>query len=148
MNLSVKVIVFFISIFANVMFASSVTFNLNMSTAGAVTDSTHSIVLRGNFNNWAGSDMPLSSIGGDYYTYTGSLDPGSYEFKFVAIDNLTSTDGWEDITNRSITVSANDTTITCYWENGDQPPYTATDSIDIWFRVNTCLLYTSPSPRD
>ena len=137
MNLSVKVIVFFISIFANVMFASSVTFNLNMSTAGAVTDSTHSIVLRGNFNNWAGSDMPLSSIGGDYYTYTGSLDPGSYEFKFVAIDNLTSTDGWEDITNRSITVSANDTTITCYWENGDQPPYTATDSIDIWFRVNT-----------
>ena len=137
MNLSVKVIVFFISIFANVTFASSVTFNLNMSTAGAVTDSTHSIVLRGNFNNWAGSDMPLSSIGGDYYTYTGSLDPGSYEFKFVAIDNLTSTDGWEDITNRSITVSANDTTITCYWENGDQPPYTATDSIDIWFRVNT-----------
>ena len=71
MNLSVKVIVFFISIFANVMFASSVTFNLNMSTAGAVTDSTHSIVLRGNFNNLAGSYRPLSSIVGDYYTYTG-----------------------------------------------------------------------------
>jgi hypothetical protein len=94
-------------------------------------------VLRGSFNGWAGNDMALTAIGGDYYTYTGAFDAGSYEFKFVAIDNLTSTDGWENTGNRSINVSSNDTTITCYWENVDQPPYTATDSIDVWFRVNT-----------
>ena len=116
---------------------ADVTINLNMSTAGAVTDSTHNLVIRGSFNGWAGNDMSLNSQGGDYYSYTGALDTGSYEFKFVAVDLTTGTDIWESTDNRILNVSANDTTITCYWENGDQPPYTATDSIDIWFRVNT-----------
>ena len=132
-----KTIVLFLSISISGVFASNVTFNLNMSTAGAVTDSTHIIVLRGTFNGWAGNDMALSSIGGDYYTYTSAFDPGSYQFKYVAIDNLTSTDGSESTSDRTFNVSSNDTTITAYWENGDQPPYTATDSIDIWLRVNT-----------
>ena len=116
---------------------AEVTINLNMSTAGAVTDSTHNLVLRGTFNNWAGNDMPLANQGGDYYTYTGALDAGSYEFKFVAVDLTTGTDIWESTGNRVFNLSATDTTISCYWENTDQPPYTATDSIDIWLRVST-----------
>ena len=137
MNLKANKIIFFINISINILFSSNVTFNLNMSTAGAVTDSTHAIVLRGSFNNWAGNDMPVTSIGGDYYTTTLSLDPGNYTFKFVAIDNLTNTDGWENTNDRTMTISSNDTIINCFWENDDQPPYTETDNIDIWFRVNT-----------
>ena len=137
MNLKAKTIVLFISIVISGLFASNVTINLNMSTAGAVTDSTHIIVLRGSFNGWAGNDMTLTAIGGDYYTYTGAFDAGSYEFKFVAIDNLTSTDSMESTNDRTFNVFSNDTSISCYWENGDLPPYSATDSIDIWFRVNT-----------
>ena len=116
---------------------ADVTINLNMSTAGTITDSTHNLVIRGSFNAWAGNDMLLTSQGGDYYSYTGALDTGSYEFKFVAVDLTTGADIWENTDNRVLNVSANDTTISSYWENGDQPPYTATDSIDIWFRVNT-----------
>ena len=68
---------------------ADVTINLNMSTAGAITDSTHNLVIRGSFNAWAGNDMSLTSQGGDYYSYTGALDIGSYEFKFVAVDLTT-----------------------------------------------------------
>ena len=137
MNLKTKSLFLILIFIMSGLYASNVTVNLNMSTAGAITDSTHGVVLRGSFNGWAGNDMALTAAGGDYYTYTGAFDPGSYEFKFVAIDSLTSTDGWESTGDRTLNVSSNDTTIICYWENGDQAPYTATDSIDIWFRVNT-----------
>jgi len=128
MKLNIKLLVLFIlSIpFIN---AANVTINLNMSTAGSVTDSTHNLVLRGSFNGWAGNDMALTSQGGDYYTYTGALDAESYEFKFAAVDLSTGTDTWESTDNRVLNVSANDTTISCYWQNTDQPPYTPTDSI-------------------
>ena len=47
---------------------ADVTINLNMSTAGTITDSTHNLVIRGSFNAWAGNDMLLTSQGGDYYS--------------------------------------------------------------------------------
>ena len=115
---------------------ASVTFNLNTSTAQGFTDSTNTLVVRGSMNSWAGTDWAMTNVGGDYWSYTtNSLADGTYEFKYVMIDDAG--DHWESTDNRALTVSGDAVLPTDYWENGSTPPYTETDSTDVWFRVST-----------
>ena len=116
---------------------ASVTFNLNTSTAPGFTDSTSTILIRGTMNNWSGNEWEMSNLGGDYWVFTSdTLSDGDYEYKYVAIDAL-DTESWESTDNRSISVSSDTNLPQDYWENDTTPPYTETDSIDVWFRIST-----------
>ena len=49
-------------------------------------------------------------------------------------------DTWESTGNRTLTFGADvlDTALAVdFWQNGSTPPYTVTDSVDVWFRVST-----------
>ena len=116
---------------------AAVTFNLNTSTAPGFTDTTSTLVIRGSMNGWSGNDWEMSNIGGDYWTYASdTLSDGDYEYKYVVIDNM-GTESWESTDNRTLSVSGDTDLPQDYWENGTTPPYTETDSIDVWFRVST-----------
>ena len=116
---------------------AAVTFNLNTSTAPGFTDTTSTIVIRGSMNNWGGNEWDLSNLGGDYWTFTNdTISDGEYEYKYVVIDNM-GTESWESTDNRTLNVSGDTNLPQDYWENGTIPPYTETDSIDVWFRVST-----------
>lgn len=113
----------------------NVTFIVNMSTyPDGATDSTSTVHLRGDMNSWSDTDV-MTNIGGDYWSITLDLTSGTtFGYKFThtdALGNLT----WEGDPNRSITVPATDTTAMHYWGPGTAP-YTETDSVDVWFRVN------------
>ena len=46
---------------------STVTFKLNTSTAPGFTDSSHTLVIRGSMNGWAGNGWAMTNVGGDYW---------------------------------------------------------------------------------
>ncbi len=113
----------------------NVTFIVNMSTyPDGATDSTSTVHLRGDMNGWSDTDA-MTNVGGDNWSVTLDLPSDStYGYKFThtdALGNLT----WEGDPNRSITIPATDTTAMHYWGPGTAP-YTETDSVDVWFRVN------------
>ena len=114
-----------------------VTFNLNTSTGPGLTDSSV-IVLRGSFNDWAGSDWQLLNTGGDYWTFTSptQVEPGNYEYKYVLTDEFG--DHWETLENRSLIVDGlSDVDLSMDYYDADSSPFTQTDSLDVWFRVST-----------
>ena len=116
---------------------AGVTFHLNTSTAPGFTDSTHTLVVRGSMNGWSGNNWQMTNVGGDYWTYTSdTLSDGEYEYKYVVIDNF-DTESWESTINRALTVTGETSLPQDYWENGTSPPFTETDSIDVFFRVST-----------
>ena len=107
---------------------AAVTFNLNTSTAPGFTDTTSTLVIRGSMNGWEGNEWTLSSVGGDYWTFTNdTLSDGDYEYKYVVIDNM-ETESWESTDNRTLSVSGDTNLPQDYWENGTIPPYTETVS--------------------
>ena len=64
---------------------------------------------------------------------------GDYEYKYVMLDVLENVN-WESTNNRALSLSnqTEDVNINVdYWESGTTPPYTPTDSMDVWFRVST-----------
>ena len=127
----------FVILLALSTLSAGVTFNLNTSTGPGFTDTTSTLVIRGSMNGWAGNDWEMSNLGGDYWVYTSdTLSDGEYEYKYVVIDEM-GTEAWESTGNRALTVSGEMDLPQDYWENGTTPPYTETDSIDVWFRVST-----------
>ena len=64
---------------------------------------------------------------------------GDYEYKYVMLDELENVN-WESTDNRALSLSneTDDVDLAVdYWESGTTPPYTPTDSVDVWFRVST-----------
>ncbi|MCK4579167.1 MAG: hypothetical protein KAU50_10280, partial [Candidatus Marinimicrobia bacterium] len=123
----------------------SVTFKVNTAThPGGVTDSTYTMTVRGDFNNWSETvEGTLANDGGDYYSVTVAL-PDTFttshtiNYKFVSDDGLGGI-AWEDAIggNRTLALTAGGTIDAgmIYWDRTTDL-YTATDSIDVWFRVN------------
>ena len=116
---------------------STVTFKLNTSTAPGFTDSSHTLVIRGSMNGWAGNDWAMTNVGGDYwaYTTTTAMAMGNYEYKYVMLDVLENVN-WESTDNRALTLAGATAYVILdqdYWESGTTPPYTPTDSVDVWF---------------
>ena len=127
----------FVILLALSTLSAGVTFNLNTSTGPGFTDTTSTLVIRGSMNGWAGNDWEMSNLGGDYWVYTSdTLSDGEYEYKYVVIDEMGQED-WESTGNRALTVSGETDLPQDFWDNGTTPPYTETDSIDVWFRVST-----------
>jgi len=114
----------------------NVTFRVNTSTMSqGVTDSTAVMHIRGDMNGW-GDGNPMTNVGGDYWETTISLAAGDYGYKFTYTDELTGGLAWESIDNRSVTVGTEDMVVDlAYFDN--VAPYTPTEDIDVYFRVNT-----------
>ncbi|MFZ0389596.1 MAG: choice-of-anchor X domain-containing protein, partial [Calditrichia bacterium] len=126
-----------------------VTFRVNASTAEGFTDSTDVIQVRGGTAplQWNSSSPALINVGGDYWVTTVTFDNANVgstvEYKYGATrDDLTTGttyDWWEDLPgggNRSFVLPAQDTTLDLAYLSALEPPYTPSDSFDVYFRVN------------
>lgn len=115
--------------------AYQVTFIVNMAMQDNITDSTVAgLYVSGNFNGWSQNDSLTAA--GDYWSKTveilGEADGAELSYKFRYTDSI-GDEYWEDDPNHAETVTT-DTAIFAYWNNIE--PFTPTDSIDVWFRVN------------
>ncbi len=126
----------------------NVTFQANLATfSGGATDSTSTVHIRGDMNSW-GDTNPLTHVSGDIWSVTLDLAAGTYGYKLTHTDALGALT-WEDNIggNRSITVESTEMTVEHYFD-ALSAPYTATDSVDVWFRVNMAgvVAYDGTSP--
>lgn len=129
----------------------NVTFRVNASTIEGMTDSLGVVDLRGTVTQWGpGTDM--TNVGGDYWEITIPLEANtSYAYKYGG--SLTDIQGfttayWENDFpgasyqggDRPLTTGASDTVLNMDWLGGgpdnNNPPYSVTDSVDLYFRVN------------
>ncbi len=117
----------------------AVTIVMNTSTMDNITDSTALFFVTGSYDGWAHDDDTLKIVG-DYasktFYFVGSSEGLDLEFTFfyrllATIDQQ----NWEGIANHKPTVKS-DTTLVYYWKQNQNPPYTPSDSVDVWFRVN------------
>jgi len=142
-----------VSAFADV----TVNYIVNTSTMEGVTDSTHQIQICGAevgpegvdhwynlFLTWGDTSPLCTNIGGDYWKLTIAYPDSmigwrmAYKVRYKALDDGAFT--WEDVTgggNRMWVLPATDTTLAPAYVNNDfNPPFTPSDSVDIYVRVN------------
>jgi len=129
----------------------NVTFRVNSSNVLGLTDSSSVVDLRGTVTQWGpGTDM--INVGGDYWEKTIELSPNTeYQYKYGARDTVSEgvvNEWWEnDIPganymgdNRLLTTGTSDTVLALDYlgrgPDNNNPPYTPTDSVDIYFKVN------------
>ncbi|MCK4530368.1 MAG: hypothetical protein KAU44_04255, partial [Candidatus Marinimicrobia bacterium] len=128
----------------------NVTYVVNMSTLTGMgaTDSTYSVQLCGSDNDvaltWTDASSLTTNVGGDYWelevTYPDSMvgDDIAYKIRYKGNDE----DGyhWENFPgggDRHYTMPTVDTVLqVAYVNTGWDPPYTPTDSVDVFFRIN------------
>ncbi|MCB0281279.1 MAG: lamin tail domain-containing protein [Calditrichae bacterium] len=132
-------------------FLVNVTFRVNSSTVHGLTDSSSVVDLRGTVTQWGpGTDM--MNVGGDYWEKTIQLMPNTdYQYKYGARDTVSEglvDEWWEnDIPganyqgdNRLLTTGSEDMVLDLDYlgrgPNNNFPPYTPTDSVDIYIKVN------------
>jgi len=156
----VAIALFIISLTASFALADvNVTYRVNSSTVQGFTDSTTVMQIRGGEQDitttdsttyniilqWNAESVEATNLGGDYWqaevTYPDSMIGWRINWKVGATllnSDGTTTDFWEDfLGNRGFILPDADTTLTmAYVSNGYDPPYTPTDSIDVFFRVN------------
>ena len=135
--------VLFVSLFVTSAFSQgtvNVTFNLNTATSPKLITDSSLVEVRGShplLGPWgSASTNRMTNIGGDYWTLTvafpDTLVGDTIEYKFYAED-------WEDGANHKLVIPSSDTTLPLQFFRkqgwGPEPPYTPTDSIDVWFRV-------------
>jgi hypothetical protein len=114
--------------------AGFVTFTLNTSTVPDTTKPTTVVQVRGSWTGWGSASPAMTNIGGDYWTLTQLLEQGvDYEYKYFVTDAPNG--GWETTNNRTLNISGDVVKPVEYWSSAGAP-YTPTDSIDVWFRVN------------
>jgi hypothetical protein len=114
--------------------AGFVTFALNTATAADTTKPTTVVQVRGSWTGWGDSSPAMTNIGGDYWTLTQLLEQGvNYEFKYFVTGATNG--GWETVDNRTFNLSGDVMRPIDYFSRSGAP-FTASDSIDEWFRVN------------
>ena len=135
----------------------TVTILVNTSTVPDTLKPTSFVQMRGGTPplTWdQTSPVMFTNIGGDYWTANVEFFPGAtvqYKIFTFANGSLTADDygaGWENNTtdgsgNRTLTVGSADTVLPLAFVNGSATtqdqywrPYTLSDSVDVWFRVN------------
>lgn len=135
----------------------NVTFQGNSSTVEGFTDSTAVIQIRGGVREaggppghnqdvlkWSDQSPAIDNVGGDYWSgvivFPDTMVGDTVDWKFGATQfdaDGNPSDFWESNDNRVFILPANDTTIAlAYVSHGFDPPYTPSDSIDVYFRVN------------
>lgn len=134
----------------------NVTFLINTATVPDTLKTNSTVQIRGSKAplTWdKGTGVTLLNVGGDYWKGVGTFKAGDTVFFKIytnAIDAQADREhkGWEQdlndpSNNRVLIVGAKDTTLPLQFANGSPAkqnqywrPYTPTDSIDVWFRVN------------
>ncbi len=111
----------------------NVTFKLNTSTRLDTIVPTSMVQIRGNTSplTWGDDSPMMTNIGGDYWQVTHTFPAGTnLEAQYYAT-------AWEDMPNTAFTVTKDTLLPLRYFKRGfNNPPFTPTDSIDVWFRVN------------
>lgn len=155
-----KLFVLLMVMFSTFAFADvTVTYVVNMSTltGQGAADSTHLVQICGSevgpsgsdkwynlFLTW-GDDSPLATnAGGDYWKLEVSYPDSmigwrmAYKIRYKSLEE--DAFHWEDNVvggNRMYNLPATDTTLAvAYVHNNFDPPYTPSDSVDIFFRIN------------
>ena len=156
-----KLLVILMVIFATFAFADvTVTYVANMSTLTGMgaTDSTYAVQIRGSevgpegtdnwyniFLTWGDDSQNATNVGGDYWelevTYPDSMIGWRMAYKICYMDTVNEEAyHWEENVvggNRIYVLPAVDTTLAvAYVNNNYDPPYTPSDSIDVFFRLN------------
>ena len=128
------------SVFSFAQTTVKVTFNVNTATSPKLLVDTSLVEVRGShplLGPWgSAATNRMTNLGGDYWTLTVSFPDTmigkDVEYKFYAED-------WEDGPNYTLTIPSGDTTLPFVFFRkqgfGPNPPYTPSDSIDVWFRV-------------
>ena len=128
------------SVFSFAQTTVKVTFNVNTATSPKLLVDTSLVEVRGShplLGPWgSAATNRMINLGGDYWTLTVSFPDTmigkDVEYKFYAED-------WEDGPNYTLTIPSGDTTLPFVFFRkqgfGPNPPYTPSDSIDVWFRV-------------
>jgi Secretion system C-terminal sorting domain len=146
-----KILVILMVVFATFALADiNVTYVVNMSTLTGMgaTDSTYSVQICGADNNvaltWTDESSLTTNVGGDYWelevTYPDSMagDDIAYKIRYKSTDE--DAYNWENFPgggDRHYTMPAVDTVLqVAYVNNGWEPPYTPSDSVDVFFRIN------------
>ncbi len=128
-----------------------VTFRANVSRIFGL-DSSGTVDIRGSLQGWTPNANPMINDGGDYWSIEWEFAPEdvgtTVEYKYggniIKLDG-TEINGWENDLpganyqggNRSFVVPTEDTVLPVeYVGYTDGPPYTPSDSIDVFFRVN------------
>ncbi|MDD3965695.1 MAG: T9SS type A sorting domain-containing protein [Candidatus Neomarinimicrobiota bacterium] len=138
----------------------NVTYVVNMSTltGQGVTDSTHLVQIRGSevgpegvdkwyniFLTWGDDSQNATNVGGDYWeltvAYPDSMIGWRMAYKICYMDSVNEDAyHWEDNViggNRMFNLPATDTTLAVAYVNTNyDPPYTPSDSVDVFFRIN------------
>ncbi|MFA6618070.1 MAG: T9SS type A sorting domain-containing protein [Candidatus Neomarinimicrobiota bacterium] len=150
-----KLLVVLMVVFATFALAEiNVTYVVNMSTLTGMgaTDSTYQVQICGAekayahniFLTW-GDDSPLTSnVGGDYWeltiAYPDSMIGWDMAYKIRYKSETDDGFSWENVPgggDRHFTMPAADSVLqVAYVNNGWEPPYTPSDSVDVFFRVN------------
>ncbi|RQW04313.1 MAG: hypothetical protein EH225_06085, partial [Calditrichaeota bacterium] len=125
----------------------NVTFRVNTATIPDTISTNAAVQVRGGtapltWGNDTGGQM--TNIGGDYWEVTLQFNANATsEYKFFANAAGDGTgNGWEAGPNLNLTVGTQDTILPLHYFRNDgaddpfAPPYTVTDSMDVWFRVN------------
>ncbi|MDP2208289.1 MAG: T9SS type A sorting domain-containing protein [Bacteroidota bacterium] len=111
----------------------NVTFKLNTSTRLDTIVPTSMVQIRGNTLPLTWNDLSplMTNIGGDYWEVTHAFPEGTnLEVQYFATD-------WEGVGNTALTVTQDTVLPLRYYQRGfNNPPYTPSDSVDVWFRVN------------
>ena len=168
-----KLLVILMVIFATFAFADvTVTYVANMSTLTGMgaTDSTYAVQIRGSevgpegtdnwyniFLTWGDDSQNATNVGGDYWelevTYPDSMIGWRMAYKICYMDTVNEEAyHWEENVvggNRMYVLPATDTTLAVAYVNNDfNPPYTPSDSIDVFFRLNISAFegYTESAP--
>jgi hypothetical protein len=139
----------------------NVTYVANMSTLTGMgaTDSTYEVQFRGSevgpvgtdnwyniFLTWGDDSQNATNVGGDYWeltvAYPDSMAGWRMAYKICYKSETDEGYNWENVTipggNRMFVMPASgDTTLQpAYVNNNFDPPYTPSDSVDVFFRIN------------
>jgi len=150
---SVLVVALGILMFTSMASATDVSFAVNMKYATVDTVSGFDpangdyVVVRGTFNGWAGNDLALTDAGGDsiwvgtYDIAEGSYLPDSDGFKYVITNtSVDSSDQWENVTNRALTVATEAVELDTVWFDNKDPnaiPQDVTFAVNMKFATQT-----------
>ena len=155
-----KMLIVFIAFFVSYAIAAdvTVTFRANTSTVQGVTDYNDvtaggpgltGVDLRGEVQeytsgaNWTPGADPMISVGGDYWELSVTFPEATigtekqYKFGYNVLNrDGTVTSSWEGTPNRILTIPTEDTILDLEYVNSETAPYTPTEDIDVFFRVN------------
>lgn len=117
-----------------------VKFQLNTATRIDTIKAGSMVQVRGSLAplTWDDQSVNMVQVNGDYWeaevTFHDTMKTKTLEYKFFASD-------WEAGNNRTLVIPTTDTilALTFYRQSGTDtgaPPYTPSDSIDVWFRVH------------